>query len=186
MAHLEDKLAEFFYGELSPSEMIEARRHVDQCGECRLAIEQFERTHLALKAMPEAEPPRHVVFSFPQHRAWLSWFNWPSMAAASATAAIVAAVIIRLAPLPGPTPASVPTPTPTVVQAERVDYDKIIREVRQSERVWLASELEKRDREIQRLHGELAYYENFQRAVMKETFENGSAIQLLAQRTDSR
>src|SRR5437667_7811067 len=67
-----------------------------------------------------------------------------------------------------------------------VDYKRIVNEVHQADRAWLAVELNKRDEEIQRLRGELAYYENFQRTVMRETLENGSAIQLLAQRTISR
>ena len=56
----------------------------------------------------------------------------------------------------------------------------------QADRAWLAEELNKRDAEIQRLQAELTYYENFQRAVMRETLENGSAIQLLAQRARLR
>src|SRR5213593_2177087 len=67
-----------------------------------------------------------------------------------------------------------------------VDHNRIVNEVHQADRAWLAVELNKRDEEIQRLRGELAYYENFQRTVMRETLENGSAIQLLAQRTISR
>ena len=73
-----------------------------------------------------------------------------------------------------------------VIGFSHVDYNRIVNEVHQADRAWLAVELNKRDEEIQRLRGELAYYENFQRTVMRETLENGSAIQLLAQRTISR
>ncbi len=73
-----------------------------------------------------------------------------------------------------------------VIQTEKIDYNRLVDEVREADRAWLAGELKKRDQEIQRLQGELAYYDTFQRTVMKETLENGSAIQLLAQRTASR
>ena len=75
-----------------------------------------------------------------------------------------------------------PAAAPVIVQNEKIDYERIINEVRRSDRAWLANELDKRDKEIQRLQSELAYYEDFQRAVMKETMENASSIQLLAAR----
>jgi anti-sigma factor RsiW len=168
MAHLGDKLAEFFYEELPATELAEARRHVQSCMECRREVEQFERTHLALKAVPDFDPPRHVVLSAPEARpqfAWLRILDWRSAAVAGAVAAVLAGVVIRL--VPGPAPAN---------------YDRIVNEIRQSDRAWLAAELDKRDKEIQRLQGELAYYEDFQRSMMKETVQNASSIQLLAAR----
>src|SRR5437879_2948424 len=175
MAHLGDKLADFFYEELSATEMSEARRHVESCKDCRLQVEQFERTHLALKAVPDLDPPRRIAFSASEPRSWFSRLDWRAAAVAGAAAALLAGVVIRLAPVPAPVNVSMPAATPVVVQSEKIDYDRIINEVRQSDRAWLASELEKRDKEIQRLQGELAYYENFQRAVMKETMENASS-----------
>ena len=185
MAHLGDKLAEFFYQELPAADMREATRHVESCAECRLQVQQFEKTHLFLKTAPDVDPPRRVVFSAPSHQArqsWLAWLDWRSVAAASAAAAVLAGVVIRLAPLPPPVTVSMPAAAPVVLQSEKVDYARIVSEVRQSERAWMTRELDKRDKEIQRLQGELAYYENFQRAVMKETMENASSIQLLAAR----
>ena len=88
--------------------------------------------------------------------------------------------------MPAPAPVFIPAAAPVAVQMEKIDYNRIVDEVRQVDRAWVAGQFEKRDQEIQRLRGELAYYENFQRTVMKETLENGSAIQLLAQRTPSR
>jgi len=154
MAHLGDKLAEYFYEELSSAEMTEARKHVEACIECRLDLERFERVHLALRTAPELEPPRHVVFSPRERRSWLSWLEWRTAATAGAAAALVAGILMGFS--------------------------------HQAERAWLAEELNKRDAEIQRLQAELTYYENFQRAVMRETLENGSAIQLLAQRARLR
>src|SRR2546428_13429944 len=90
MAHLGDKLAEYFYEELPSAEMREAREHIQGCKECRLDLERFESVHLALRAAPELEPPRHVVFSPPQRRSWLPWLAWRTAATGRAAAALVA------------------------------------------------------------------------------------------------
>ncbi len=186
MAHLKDKLAEFFYNELSPLEMADAKRHIDEWADCRLQVEQFEKIHVTLRSAPDWDPPRNIVFSEPNRRSWIAWFDWRPLAASTAAAALIAAVAIRFLPALPPQPVFVPAPAPAVVQAAKIDYDQIINEVRQSERTWVAKELQTRDQEIQRLRAEVAYYDSFQRAVMKETLENGSAIQLLAQRTEQR
>ena len=94
MAHLGDKLAEYFYEELSSAEMTEARKHVEACIECRLDLERFERVHLALRTAPELEPPRHVVFSPRERRSWLSWLEWRTAATAGAAAALVAGILM--------------------------------------------------------------------------------------------
>ena len=186
MAHLGDKLAEFFYGELAASDMDETRRHVGECADCRLQVEQFGKLHLSLKSSPDLDPPRRIVFAPPDRRSWLSVFDWRLAAPAAVAAVLVVAVWISLFPAPPPISIQASAPAPVVIQAPEVDYGRIVNEVRQSERTWLTGELEKRDKEIQRLRGELAYYEYFQRTVLKETMENGSSIQLLAQRTESR
>jgi hypothetical protein len=187
MAHLNDKLAEFFYEELPASEMVEARRHVADCAVCRAEIQQFERTHLALKTSQDADLPRRIVFAPPERPArWPIW-DWRVLAPLStAAAALVISLISVLSPAPAPLAVTpVPTTPPAVAvqaQATAVDYDRIVAEVRQSDRDWLVEQLERRDREIRQLQGQLAYYESFQRTVMKETLENASSIQLLAQR----
>ena len=187
MAHLNDKLAEFFYEELSPSEMDDARRHVAECAECRGHVQQFEMTHLALKRSPDSDPPRHIIFAPREGRAWWPVFDWRVLAPFSAAAAaVIIAVMAATSPVPAPISVLAPAPAPVVIQAQEVDYNRIIEQVRQSERSWLAGELEKRDRDIRQLQGQLAYYERYQRTVMKETLENASSIQLLAQRTESR
>jgi hypothetical protein len=186
MAHLKDKLADFFYKELSATEMTDAKRHVEECADCRLQIQEFERMHVVLRSAPDWDPPRNIVFSEPQRRVWFSWFDWRPLATSAAVAALIAGFIVRLTPVPASMPAAMPAVPPTILQAEKVDYGQIVNDVRQSERAWVIGELRSRDQEIQRLRAEVAYYDSFQRAVMKETFENGSAIQLLAQRTEQR
>ena len=187
MAHLEDKVADFFYGELSASEMGDARHHLTECADCRVQVANFERTHLALKASPDQDPPRHIVFAPPERRPWRSVLDWPAaVPALAAVAALIIAVMVAIRPVPSPASVSTPAPAPVVAQAQNVDYSRIIDDVRRSERAWLVGELEKRDKQIQRLQGELAYYESFQRSVLKQTLENASSVQLLAQHTQSQ
>src|SRR5215467_9052003 len=114
MAHLEDKLADFFYKELSATEMTEAKRHIGECAECRLRLEQFERMHVVLRSAPDWDPPRSIVFSEPQRSAWFSWFDWRPLVASTATAALVAGIMIRLTPAVPQTPVATAAPPPAV------------------------------------------------------------------------
>jgi hypothetical protein len=166
--------------------MVEARRHVSECTGCRLQVEQFERTHFVLKNAPDLDPPRQIIFAPPEHRQWRPLFGWRWVTPLTAATALVIAILSALSPAPAPVSIPTAASAPIVVQAQNVDYDRIIRELRRSDRAWLAGELDKRDKEIQRLRGELAYYDNLQRTVLKETWNNASSIQLLAQRTESR
>ena len=193
MAHLNDKLAEFFYEELPASEMVEARRHVRECAECREGVELFQRTHLALRELPEADLPRRVAFTIPERQTRWGILDWRFLAPMSAAAAaLVLAVIPHLQPVP--TAVTPVTSPPVIVQTQAqtttpplaIDYDRIARQVQESDRAWFVQQLEKRDREIRQLQGQLAYYESYQRTVMRETLENASNIQLLAQRTTSQ
>jgi hypothetical protein len=186
MAHLNDKLADFFYEELPASEMVEARRHVAECGECRTQLQLFEKTHLALKALPEAEPPRRVVFAPAARPARWGVLDWRFLAPmGAAVAALVLAVMPGRSPAPVAAPVAVTAPAPVAAQAQTqpIDYERIIDQVRQDDRAWFAEQLARRDREIRQLEGQLAYYESYQRTLVKETMENASSIQLLAQHT---
>jgi hypothetical protein len=190
MAHLNDKVADFFYEELPATEMVQARSHVAECADCRAQVQLFERTHLSLKSLRDVEPPRRVVFAAPERRvAWgvLDWRFLAPMAAAVAALVIAIMPAFSHAPASTPVPVAVTAPAPVSpasgVQPQPIDYDRIADQVRQSDRVWLARELDKRDTEIRQLQGQLAYYESYQRTVMKETWENASSIQLLAKRT---
>ena len=140
MAHLEHKLADFFYKELSAPEMQDAERHIEKCPDCRLRLQQFERMHMVLRSAPDFDPPRNIVFSEPQRSAWRSWFDWRPLVASTAAAALVAGIIIRLAPAVPPSPVPIPAAAPAVVQTEKVDYGRIVNEVRQSERKWFAGD----------------------------------------------
>jgi len=186
MSHLSNRLAEFIFEELSAPEMAEANEHLAQCSDCRDQVEQFQRTHAMLRALPDLDPPQRIIFAPPERPAWLRVFDWRLVAPVSAAVALIVAVLLALSPNPAPVIVSVPAPAPPTVQAQNVDYERIVSEVRQSERVWLSGELDKRDKQIQRLQGELAYYDYLQKSVLKETWDNAANIQLLAQRAESR
>ncbi|HYR89039.1 MAG TPA: hypothetical protein VE422_33500 [Terriglobia bacterium] len=186
MAHLKEKLAELFYGELPASEMDGARRHLAECTECQIEFGQYEKMHLALRSAPDLDPPRQIVFAPPEPRSWFPVFNWRWVTPLMAASALIIAILNAVSPAPTPVSIVTPVSAPAVVQAQNVDYARIVSELRGSDRAWIASELDKRDKEIQRLRGELAYYDNLQRTVLKETWNNASSIQLLAQRSESQ
>src|SRR5215467_1624165 len=121
MAHLEDKLADFFYKELSATEMKDAERHISECADCRRRFQQFERMHVVLRSAPDWDPPRNIVFSEPQRSVWLSWLDWRPLVASTAVAALVAGVVVRLTPVVPANPNLMPAAAPAVIQAEKVD-----------------------------------------------------------------
>lgn len=186
MSHLSEKLAEFVFGELSTFEMAEAKRHLADCADCRQQVEQFQRTHALLKASPDVEPPRRIIFEVekPVFTPWV--WRWAGPMAASAA---VALAIVTFMPVRQPAPVERIVTVGAVSgrpggseSAPKVDYEKI--------QVWLTAEMNKRDlaqrKEIQRVRGELALLDSLQRAVYKETLENASTIQLLAQKSESQ
>ncbi len=194
MSHVNEKLAEFFYGELSAAEMAESRSHLVACHSCQAQLEEFERTHHALKALPDAEPPRQIVFGFEKPRSfapgWLVRWLAPMAASAAVSLAVVMLAPMQMQQLVVPAQIAVQQPVAQVPLAQPIDYDRIIREIRESERKWVVGEFNRRDvstgKELQRVKAELAYYDDFQRALQKDTFENATSIQLLAQRAETR
>ena len=80
-----------------------------------------------------------------------------------------------------PAPAVSAASVPATVQP--VDYDRIIREVQNSQQAWLASELKRHDAaqiaEIERLRGGLLYLANDQKIIARQGNENAASIQVL-------
>src|SRR4029077_9201169 len=74
-------------------EMSESRRHLAECAECKLEVETFQRTHMMLKASPDVDPPRNIVFEFekPVRRA-ASFWKW--LAPLAATAVLILGLVI--------------------------------------------------------------------------------------------
>src|SRR6516162_7003510 len=96
--HLNDKLAEYVYEELSPAEMTEARRHIATCAECKSRVDDFQQIHHSLKAMPDLDPPRRVVIPAVRETrrsvfAPLRWLAPIGVAAALVLALVVAGPI---------------------------------------------------------------------------------------------
>jgi hypothetical protein len=197
MAHLGERTTEYIFSELSSAEMEEAHRHIGECAECRQEVEQLRRTHAMLKASPDVEPPRQIVFEVEKRPLRIAW-RW--LAPIGAAAALVVAVLIaapmqiqwndsqltiafgKLLPPPaGPVPAIV-APVPSV---QPIDYDRILKEVQNSQQAWLVSELKRHDDaqnlEIERLRGHLVYMQNMQKSIEKQGIDNAASIQLLAE-----
>lgn len=182
MSHLNEKVAEFIFGELSEREMAEAQRHLAQCSDCREQVEQFQTTYAMLKSSPDVEPPRRILFEFEKPRAAAWIWRWLAPMAASAA---VAAVVVSFTPRPQQAPQvieKVVQQQASAPQAQAVDYQKIIDDLR--------SEIKQRDaaqaREIQQMRHDVALLDNYQRDVERETWDNASSIQQLAKMTPNK
>ena len=205
MKHLGERIVDFVFKELSPAEMLEAQRHVAECTVCRQEVEQFQNTSSILRAAGSVEPPRRLIFEAEKpKRTWISRWAAPLSAAAAILLVVFWAIPVQVqrdgsrltiafgaAPIQ-PVPVSVSAPPvaqlPAQPTVQPVDYDRIVREVQENQQAWLAGELSQRDvahaREIQRLRGELVYIDSVQRSMLRETMQNASSIQLLAQRNE--
>jgi anti-sigma factor RsiW len=200
MTHLGEHLTDFVFGELSASEMEEARRHVAACADCRKEVEQFEGTRSLLKMAPDTEPPRHIVFEFEKRRSIWTWLVPAAVAAALIIAVLIAAPMQiqwrdsqltlsfgkRTPPVAVVSPAVAPQPAP-----QPIDYDRIAKQVESSERAWLVEELKKHDAQEMKqirlsLQGNLAYLQAQQQRIEHENVENAATIQRIAQRSEER
>ena len=169
-SHLSERIAEFVFEELSTAEMAEGKRHLAECSDCRMQVEDFRRTHAFLKTSPDVEPPRRIIFEIekPRFAPW-AW-RWLAPMAASAA---VAFAVVTLTPRPQPQPQIVERFVQPQLAAQPavqpVDYQKIVNEA-------LATELKKRDaaqaREILRVRTDIAYLDAQQRKNRNETMED--------------
>ena len=181
-SHLSERIAEFVLGELSVDEMAEGRRHMSECPDCRRQVELFRQTHAMLKSSPDVEPPRRIIFEAEKRGAAPWVWRWLAPMAASAA---VAFAVVSFAPQREPqiierviqqAPSALPAVQP-------VDYEKIIGEVRASERAWLLDELNRREaahkQELQRVRGELAWLQAYQERLGRDNAQNQASIQYL-------
>ena len=206
MSHLEERLAEFVYEELTLAEMQEARTHVTQCRECRELVSEFNKVQQSLETIPMVDVPRRVVFveaGKSSEKMWLP-LRWlvPFATAAALLLALAitgpihfdrqeSSVTIGIGAQPEVEPLQV-VARPVFTELQPVEYEEIVALVTAEQQEWLESELAERiqvmavvnDREIQRLRAELAYLSDLQRAALRDTVENASSIQLLAARTE--
>ena len=182
MPHLTEKVAGFIFGELSAQEMADARRHLAECSDCREQVEQFQTTYAMLKTSPDAEPPRRIMFEFEKPRAAAWIWRWLAPMAASAA---VAAVVVAFTPRPQQPPQvieRVVQQQASAPQAQPVEYQKIIDDLRE--------ELKQRDaaqtRQLQQVRHDVALLGNYQQALERETWDNAGSIQQLAKMASNK
>jgi Putative zinc-finger len=194
MTHINDKIAEYVFEELSKRDMAEAKGHVAECSACREQVEKFRSTYAMLKTSPDLDPPRPTVFEFEKATA-PSWiWRWLGPMAASAA---VALAVVSFAPRPQIVERVIQQPAPqattqaaTQPAIQPVDYQRIINELRPAEQAWLETELKKRDAahaaQLQSVRADVASIYLEQQRLQWETRENGGSIQKLAALTDTR
>ncbi len=104
-------------GELSAAETAECDRHAGACERCRAELERWRTTVTSLRNLPQAEPPRRIVFvpePVVENPWWRSmWHSSPQLGFASA---FVLALAIVSHGLLARVPAS-PAPAPAQMQA---------------------------------------------------------------------
>jgi anti-sigma factor RsiW len=93
MAHLGERITDYIFEELPAAELAEAKAHVVQCGECKTAVEHFQRTRALLQAVPDVNPPRSAVLTFEKPRVVRSW-TWKWLAPLAAAAAILVTAFV--------------------------------------------------------------------------------------------
>jgi anti-sigma factor RsiW len=191
MTHINDKIAEFVFNELSKQEMAEATGHLAQCSACREQVEHFRSTYAMLKTSPDLEPPRRTVFEF-EKQAPPSWI-WRWLGPMTASAAVALAVVTFVPRTPQVVDHVIQQPAPqaaTQPATQPVDYQRIINELRPEQQAWLEAELKKRDAahaaELQSVRADVASIYVDQKKLERETWENGGSIQQLAALTGVR
>ena len=90
MAHLGDRIADYVFGEMNPEEFSAAKEHLRDCEPCARRVEEFQRTRHLLQAMPDAEPPRPIVFEVERKTIGKPWlWKWAAPAAAAVAASVL-------------------------------------------------------------------------------------------------
>jgi len=160
MSHVTEKLAEFIFEELPAPEMVEARRHLSECANCREQVNRFQQTLTMLKAAPELEPPRNLVFEFEKPVASRFWRWFPAAAA-------VAAIVVLTVALAGGVHVDWRDSQLTIA------FGKTVPPAQANQAAELATE-------IQRMKGYLAYLEGRQQKSERDTMEIASRLQPMA------
>ncbi len=105
----------FALGELSAAETAECDRHAGACERCRVEMARWQTTVASLRNLPQAEPPRRIVF-VPEPVAEAPWWRrmWTSTPQLGFASAFVLALAIVSHALLARIPAS---PAPAQMQA---------------------------------------------------------------------
>ena len=147
---------------------------------------------------PDAEPPRRIFFEFEKPRPIWRWLVPAGVAAALIIAVLIAVpmqiqwhdsqLTITMGTGNAAVKPAVPNPIPTgiVPTPQPVDYERVAKQVEDSQRTWLADELKKHDaeqlRQIRSLQGEWDYLEAQQKNISRENVNLAAIIQQMAQR----
>ena len=149
MSHVTEKLAEFIFEELPAAEMAAARRHVSECANCRDQVDRFQQTLSLLQAAPQLEPPRDIVFEFARPVANRFWRWFPAATA-------IAALIVMTVALAGRVHVQWHDSQLTIAFGQPIPAAP-------------ADQTAELTAELQRVKGPLAYLENRQQAVERDT-----------------
>ncbi len=167
MSHLEDRLAEFVFEELTEPEMATVRQHVAQCLECQGRVSSFRTVQHSLEQLPDVEVPRRMVFlpsaTESKSSGWLWKWGVPAAIAAVLMLAVLLSGSLRFERNPSgyavvlgpvndagqtvesqPGVAAVPV-SPTIDYAS-LDYtqiaDRIREDIRAEQESWFRSEID--------------------------------------------
>jgi hypothetical protein len=103
-------------GELPAAEAAECERHLDTCAQCRTELSRWQATLSALRNLPQAEPPRRIVFVsdpvLPEPWWRRMWKAGPQLGFASA--AMLSLAILAHGLLARPPAATAPAPQPGI------------------------------------------------------------------------
>lgn len=186
MTHLGEKITDYLMGEMSTAERTEAEAHLSQCSLCAGKLEEFRHTYALLQTVPDAHPPRPLVFAPEKKMARPAVWRWLTPAFSAAAASIITALILSPSPSDSSRSVESDNAASSPVAEPAVDVDKILNDFRVSNEQGLAAGLDERRRQaLQQAQSEMDYWERQQRAVSRGTLDTARTIQLLAQQVPS-
>ena len=167
MSHLGERITDYVFEELSPAEMAEARTHVAQCGECRMAVEHFQRTRLLLQSAPDVDPPRSAALVFGK-RPGRTW-TWRWIAPMSAAAVLVLVVALFV---------------PVQVQYRNSQFTIAFGKPQPSQPKQPSAETQNAEA-IQQLQDQVKFLKGLQDGQQREIYATAAYVQQLAQRSST-
>ena len=163
MSHLNERIADYVFEELSSGEMAEAGRHIAECSDCRTQVENFQRTHKMLKTSPDVDPPRNIVFEFEKPVRHTAGSFWRWLAPVSAAAALVVGIAVA---------------APLHVQWRESQLTITFGAASQP------ADIVTLEHDVQQLQGAIFYLKSVQEQTNRDTMMN--TVQLVAQRSEGR
>ena len=97
MSHLDELLSAYLDEELDAGSRHEVAAHLDECGACRIELDQVTEARMALQQLPELEAPRELFGVEPSRATGkVRWFRpvWGWAAAGAAAMALMVGLIL--------------------------------------------------------------------------------------------